>query len=77
MCRPTKACPKCRRWKKMTNHHVYPRRHFGKVRNNLVFNLCQDCHSDLEMLIPAERIPREKYPEILLSFLADTTRALL
>ena len=69
--RPTKKCPKCREYKKMTRHHVYPRRHFGKRNNNVIFHLCRECHVELETRIPFYRIKKHRYVVILLRFLEE------
>lgn len=73
--RPTKICPACGELKKMTAHHIFPRRHFGRgPRNNFIFLLCWECHSELEILIPFELMPRRFYPFILNFFLQEKAR---
>ena len=63
-----KECPKCKIEKRMTRHHVFPRRHFGNSRE--IFLLCRDCHDKLEhYCIPHELMPREFYPAALKMFL--------
>ena len=73
MARPVSPCPKCRKVKPLTKHHLFPRRFFGRKNNSHTFDLCRDCHDDLEELIPQhQRLPRDDYPLILLKFLQDT-----
>lgn len=68
--RPDRVCPKCREFKRMTVHHLLPRRFFGKKGNHLTVFLCAECHSDLEVHIPQhEQLAREKYFLILIRFL--------
>ena len=65
----TRPCPACGVEQMLQRHHTYPVRHFGKKDNKEVFLLCQKCHSDLEKLIPLERMVKEFYPVIIQSFL--------
>jgi len=63
-------CPGCLQERKMTRHHIYPRRHFGTRRNTELFLLCRECHDELEhKFIPDELMPREFYPTIVQVFL--------
>ena len=64
-----RPCPKCHIEKKMTKHHVFPKRHFGTKDNKKVFLLCRDCHDKLERLIPFEVMPKEFYPAVIKAFL--------
>ena len=43
-------CPKCKKFKVATQHHILPKRFFGP--NGKTFLLCRECHDDLEKLIP-------------------------
>ena len=69
------ACPVCGKRKKLTRHHIFPRRWFGKKNNNDIYLLCRDCHRKLEKKIyRAERggqlrLSREKYWKILSEFI--------
>jgi hypothetical protein len=38
-----------------SQHHVLPRRHFGKNRETV--ELCRRCHNRLETFIPFKRVP--------------------
>ena len=48
---PYGICPKCKRPKKLTRHHVYPKRFFRKKRPTVLY-LCRKCHDKLELQIP-------------------------
>ena len=69
--RPPRVCPKCREVQPLTHHHVFPRRHYGKTHNRVIIGLCQKCHSELEKLIPFERIEHHRYVQILIRFLEN------
>lgn len=70
--RPTKLCPGCGEVKKMTAHHIYPRRHFGRgPRNNFIFLLCWECHAELESYIPYRQMERAFYPAIMKRFIEE------
>ena len=65
-----KQCPKCGEVTKMTKHHVFPRRNFGKGRqNSTYFWLCWECHQELEKMIPYKRQRRKFYTQIIQTFL--------
>ena len=70
--RPTQKCPKCRVLRKMTGHHVFPRRFFGRKNNQTIFLLCRGCHDKLHRIIPDRRLPKHRSLDILLRFLEDT-----
>jgi len=74
MARPAMFCPKCREHRRMTLHHIYPVRFFGRKGNTLTFLLCRKCHDRLEDLIPqTKKLDEERYVRILLRFLENTT----
>ena len=62
-------CPKCGEMKIRTKHHVMPRRHYGKVGNNLIIYLCRQCHWKLEWHIPYEQMPDTFYVDVIRRFL--------
>ena len=65
-----RPCPKCKTEKKMTKHHVFPVRHFGRGKHNQkFFLLCRACHDDLEKLIPYQVMPRAFYTAIIKVFI--------
>ena len=73
MARPEMFCPKCRERRKMTLHHIRPKRFYGKKGNHMTFLLCRSCHDDLERLIPQHRrLTKDQYIIITLRFLEDT-----
>ena len=43
-------CPKCMECRKLTRHHIFPRRFFGKS-NNILY-ICRKCHDEIETIIP-------------------------
>lgn len=69
-------CPKCGRQRKLTSHHIYPKRWFGNNRRQRTerFLLCRDCHDDLERLIPFQRMPIPFYTQIIATFLTMNTK---
>jgi len=46
-------CPKCFKIKKLTAHHIFPKRFFGD--NNSKLYICRDCHDEIEEIIPRYR----------------------
>jgi len=64
-----KVCPKCKQYKPMTRHHIYPKCFYGKEKNDTVFLLCRDCHTELEKNIPSFRMPHSFYPNVVLAFI--------
>jgi len=63
------VCPKCNQYKLLTKHHVLPQRHFG--RSKFILKLCRECHDEIEMLIPIERVPDFYYFKIVEYFLGE------
>lgn len=60
-------CPRCKREKKLTRHHIFSRRHFGhipKLRKKVI-KLCRECHDILEERIPFEKQPLDFYERIV------------
>lgn len=43
------SCPKCKKHKQLTRHHVLPRCHFGE--NDEIELICDRCHVKLERVI--------------------------
>lgn len=39
-------CPRCKRKRPLTHHHVYPKRIFGL--SDITVLICRDCHNELE-----------------------------
>lgn len=64
-------CPKCGEDKPLTEHHVFPRRHFTRRSYRKVkIRLCRQCHNALEKLIPRALQPEAFYQDIVKRFLA-------
>jgi len=57
----------------MTEHHVLPVRHFGRMRKELspVIYLCRECHNDLELLIPHQICKPDFYFQVVADFLGQ------
>lgn len=64
---PNFTCPKCYRRTVKTEHHILPKRHYG--RKGPLFSLCRRCHDKLETYVPFEKMPDEFYYVILVRFL--------
>ena len=61
-------CPKCGLVKRLTKHHIYPQRFFGKEGPTKL--LCRDCHDELELIIPdLIKLSKRRYWEIYYDFL--------
>ena len=60
-------CPKCRRFKRLTRHHIQPLRWFG--HSDRIIRICRDCHNSIELLIPFEKQPVKFYYQIVKIFL--------
>jgi hypothetical protein len=68
----TKPCPKCHQYCKLTRHHVFPRRWFGKGKNNnYILLICKECHRELEKRIPFSKMPKLFYQQVLNDFLEE------
>lgn len=64
--RNTILCPGCLEVKPATRHHCLPCRHF---ENSPILHLCDECHRQIEKLIPMELQPDGFYLEICKLFL--------
>ena len=74
--RELKRCPKCRQTRYLERHHVFPVRYYGRKGNSPVFNLCTNCHREIEVILTeAEKgrgqLSDKRYIQIMLSFLGD------
>lgn len=66
-------CPKCKKPKDLTKHHVFPKRYFGNGnKNNSTIQLCRDCHNELELLIPLEQKPKKFYLTLTWAWLTNS-----
>lgn len=46
-----KRCPMCRKFRKLTTHHVVPRRLCLENFSERVVRVCRKCHDDIERQI--------------------------
>jgi len=60
------VCPKCKRKKKLTRHHILPKRWFVK---SSILNICRKCHNELELLIPFCKMPIGFYKRVVRKFM--------
>lgn len=68
----TGFCPKCGRVRKITRHHIYPRRIFGRGKNNIILLLCVECHRDIERIIPRKtQLTKEQYRQLTVAWLRN------
>jgi len=79
-------CSKCQEEVGLTHHHLFPRVHYGKGKNNpQQIVLCTKCHRTLEVIILAiemwegdkpygkrYRLSREGYIRITRKYLSDS-----
>jgi type I restriction-modification system DNA methylase subunit len=70
----TGKCPVCNvlytdgNWK--SRHHILPKRFFGGIGG--LFELCRDCHNELEKLIPYNtKLTEFEYRDILADFVIN------
>ncbi len=64
-------CPKCLEYKRLTRHHILPRRIFRKQRSPPILDLCRDCHDILENKIPYKRKSKSFYFNVAKNFLQE------
>lgn len=64
-----KICPKCDKFRKMSRHHVFPVRFYGRKHNKRTIDLCRLCHNKLEALIPFHEMPKKFYIRVVEEFL--------
>jgi hypothetical protein len=65
-------CEKCRTRRRLTRHHVLPRRFFGSPDDAPICVLCRPCHDELERLIPLKvEMPIPFYWTTLFRFLGS------
>ncbi|WP_457635804.1 HNH endonuclease [Persephonella sp.] len=64
------VCPKCFNLRKLTKHHILPKRHFKKKEDReKIFLLCRECHDEIEKQIPFEKMQRQYYFFLLRRFI--------
>lgn len=66
------VCPKCEERVDLTDHHIFPQRHFGNGKNNnVILEICRPCHDKLEDRIPKDEKPKEFYVIQLYNWLTE------
>lgn len=61
-------CPKCLEIKRLTKHHIFPKRFFGE--NDNVLYICRECHNSIENIIPlGYSLSKEIYLNLTRQFL--------
>jgi len=55
-------CPKCFNFGGLQKHHIFPKRHFNK--NGKILYLCNQCHSEIERILPKRKLSKYEYLEI-------------
>ena len=59
------VCPKCFKVRTLTRHHLTPKRFFNKKNNKNILYLCEECHAEIEIIIPRWRkLTKESYFEL-------------
>lgn len=59
------VCPKCFCVRRLTRHHCHPLRFFNRGRNQSILYLCEDCHREIEQILPRYRkLTQEEYTNI-------------
>jgi len=62
-------CPKCHTMQQLTKHHVFPSRYYRK-HNESVLMLCEECHREIEALLPHNRkLHKDEYLAITSAWL--------
>lgn len=59
------VCPKCMQVRSLTKHHLTPKRFFHKKNNQNIIYICEECHKEIEAIIPRFRkLFKEEYFDI-------------
>ena len=45
-------CPACLNYRRLTTHHLWPKRVYGRRGNDATITLCSKCHEALERVMP-------------------------
>lgn len=48
------VCDRCKNYKWINKHHIYPKIYFGIKGNKEIVQLCLDCHADIHDVLPKE-----------------------
>jgi hypothetical protein len=69
---PKHTCLKCNTGKQLTDHHLFPKRHFRNGNGNrIVLCLCAKCHPKLEKIIEYRLQPAVYYIETVWNYLCE------
>ncbi|MDA3815585.1 MAG: hypothetical protein PF549_04430 [Patescibacteria group bacterium] len=66
-------CPKCFKLKRLTKHHILPKRFYK--RNDHTIYLCRDCHDEIEVILErlecdnSGRLKHHHYQEVIKRFI--------
>ena len=71
MPRPIGVCPKCCEIKRLTKHHVFPKRYYRRNQKPVCMWLCRTCHDQLELMIPLERMGKGFYLTVVKRFMQN------
>lgn len=63
-----RKCHACGKDRKMTKHHILPKRHF---KCHITILLCQECHNELEKILPQDKRHYLVYVQYLIKFLIE------
>jgi hypothetical protein len=63
------VCERCKEYRYINKHHIYPRKFFGKTDNEDVVKLCLLCHAEIHELLPVEKQEKSFYKNFTLKFL--------
>ncbi len=59
------VCPRCFKVRLLTKHHLTPKRFFNKKNNQNIIYICEECHKEIEKIIPRFRkLLKEEYFDI-------------
>lgn len=64
-------CPKCKRHKALTRHHIKPKRFY---KTSKTVRICRKCHDVLETIIPREKMSVRFYFWVVKNFLEGGER---
>jgi len=62
-------CERCKEYRYVNQHHIYPKEHFGKKDNQETVQLCLLCHAEIHELLPKEKQEKEFYKDFTLKFI--------
>ena len=57
-------CVKCMRIRQLQKHHVLPVSKYGRKDNHSTILLCDDCHKEIERILPYRKLDTDEYLHI-------------